>query len=60
MRFDSRCGLALREPQSPPSRRSFRAARQLENLMPNGACNGYWHGQPGLDQVAAMHRTAEA
>lgn len=36
------------------------AARQLENLMPNGACNGYWHGQPGLDQIAAMHRIVEA
>jgi collagenase-like PrtC family protease len=30
------------------------AARQLESLMPIGACNGYWHGQPGLDQVAAV------
>ncbi|MBI4192633.1 MAG: U32 family peptidase [Betaproteobacteria bacterium] len=36
------------------------AARQLESLMPNGACNGYWHGQPGLDQVAASYRTVEA
>jgi collagenase-like PrtC family protease len=31
------------------------AARQLESLMPYGACNGYWHGQPGLDQVAAIN-----
>ena len=36
------------------------AARQLESLMPDGACNGYWHGRPGLEQVAAMHRTVEA
>lgn len=36
------------------------AARQLESLMPNGACNGYWHGQPGLEQVAAPHPTVEA
>ena len=36
------------------------AARQLESLMPYGACNGYWHGRPGLEQVAAMHRTVEA
>jgi collagenase-like PrtC family protease len=36
------------------------AARQLASLMPGAACNGYWHGQPGLDQVAAIHRTLEA
>ncbi len=33
------------------------AARQMESLMPIGACNGYWHGKPGLDRVAAVHRT---
>ncbi len=33
------------------------AARQMESLMPIGACNGYWHGKPGLDRVAALHRT---
>ncbi|HLR13998.1 MAG TPA: U32 family peptidase, partial [Burkholderiaceae bacterium] len=22
-------------------------------LMPTGACNGYWHGKPGLDQLVA-------
>ncbi|MDP2241974.1 MAG: U32 family peptidase [Burkholderiales bacterium] len=27
------------------------AAQKLENLMPGRACNGYWHGKPGLDQV---------
>lgn len=36
------------------------AARQMESLMPDGACNGYWHGQPGFEQVAAIHRTLEA
>ena len=36
------------------------AARQLASLMPGAACNGYWHGQPGLDQVTAIHRTLEA
>ena len=36
------------------------AARQLESLMPDGACNGYWHGRPGLEQVAAIHRTVAA
>jgi collagenase-like PrtC family protease len=35
------------------------AARQLASLMPGAACNGYWHGQPGLDQVTAIHRTLE-
>lgn len=32
------------------------AARQMENLMPGRACNGYWHGKPGLDQVMAPNR----
>ncbi len=36
------------------------AARQLESLMPYGACNGYWHGRPGLEQVAASGRTVGA
>ena len=35
-------------------------ARQIESLMPDGACNGYWHGQPGFEQVAAIRRTLEA
>ena len=34
------------------------AARQIESLMPAAACNGYWHGRPGLDQVAVTARTA--
>jgi collagenase-like PrtC family protease len=29
------------------------AARRMESLMPVAACNGYWHGQPGLAQVNA-------
>jgi len=36
------------------------AARRMENLMPARACNGYWHGQAGLEQVAAPHPTIEA
>ena len=36
------------------------AAHQMESLMPYGACNGYWHGQPGFEQVAATQRTREA
>ena len=27
------------------------AQAQLEPLMPEQGCNGYWHGQPGLDWV---------
>jgi len=27
------------------------ALADLQPLMPGPACNGYWHGQPGLDQV---------
>ena len=25
----------------------------LQPLMPDDGCNGYWHGRPGLEQVAA-------
>lgn len=32
------------------------AAQQMERLMPGGACNGYWHGRPGLEQVAMADR----
>ncbi len=28
------------------------AQEDLRDLMPAAACNGYWHGRPGLDQVA--------
>lgn len=36
------------------------AARQLEPLMPDRPCNGYWHGRPGLDQVAQVARAEAA
>ncbi len=36
------------------------AARQMEGLMPVAACNGYWHGHPGLEQVVASTRSADA
>jgi collagenase-like PrtC family protease len=29
------------------------ALARLQPLMPDRGCNGYWHGQPGLDQVAS-------
>ena len=29
------------------------AQAKLEPLMPEQGCNGYWHGQPGLDWVSA-------
>lgn len=32
---------------------SDEAARRMEILMPGTACNGYWHGRPGLEQVGA-------
>ncbi len=28
------------------------ALKSLEPLMPDRACNGYWHGRPGLEQAA--------
>jgi collagenase-like PrtC family protease len=28
------------------------ARARLEPLMPDEGCNGYWHGRPGLEQVA--------
>jgi len=34
------------------------ALAQLELLAPFESCNGYWHGQPGLDMVAAATATA--
>jgi len=30
------------------------AARALSAVLPYGACDGYWQGQPGLRQVAAV------
>ncbi|MFZ2307248.1 MAG: U32 family peptidase [Rhodoferax sp.] len=29
------------------------ALARLQPLMPAESCNGYWHGQPGLDKVAS-------
>jgi len=36
------------------------AVARLQPLMPDRGCNGYWYGQPGLDQVdsAALAETA--
>ena len=35
------------------------AMQQMESLMPEAACNGYWHGRPGMEQMflasAAQH-----
>jgi O2-independent ubiquinone biosynthesis protein UbiV len=33
------------------------ASQRLQPLMPDRACDGYWHGRPGLEQSA---RTAAA
>ena len=35
------------------------ALTRLQPLMPDRGCNGYWHGQPGLDQIAADSLTPE-
>lgn len=29
------------------------ALKQMEGLMPEQPCNGYWHGKPGLDRMVA-------
>ena len=29
------------------------AMRTMQDLMPDRACNGYWHARPGLDLVMA-------
>ena len=29
------------------------AASQMAGLMPAAACNGFWHGRPGLEQITA-------
>jgi len=36
------------------------ARKRLQPLMPAQSCNGYWHGQPGLDQVEAPAQTLGA
>lgn len=30
------------------------ALARLQPIMPAAGCNGYWHGQPGLDLVASV------
>jgi collagenase-like PrtC family protease len=32
------------------------AMQQMQGLMADGACNGYWHGKPGLDRILAQTR----
>ncbi len=27
------------------------AVQQMESMMPEAACNGYWHGRPGMEQI---------
>ena len=27
------------------------AMQQMESMMPEAACNGYWHGRPGMEQM---------
>ncbi len=27
------------------------AMQQMESVMPEAACNGYWHGRPGMEQM---------
>ncbi len=34
------------------------AMQAVATLMPDQACNGYWYGKPGLDQLAAQAQTA--
>jgi collagenase-like PrtC family protease len=36
------------------------ALRQMESLMPEAACNGYWHGRPGLEQPASPSLSTQA
>ena len=28
------------------------ALQKMESMMPDAACNGYWHGRPGMEQVS--------
>ena len=36
------------------------ALQSMQPLMPDQGCNGYWHGQPGLDQVASAGQAVAA
>jgi O2-independent ubiquinone biosynthesis protein UbiV len=29
------------------------ALAEMEDLMPDQACDGYWHGKPGLERIVA-------
>jgi collagenase-like PrtC family protease len=29
------------------------AAQEMESMMPEAPCNGYWHGRPGMEQMFA-------
>lgn len=35
------------------------ASAKLDNLMPVGSCNGYWHNHPGMDQIG-IDRASDA
>jgi collagenase-like PrtC family protease len=37
---------------------AHQAEAELQTLMPEKSCNGYWYGKPGLEQVAAALATA--
>ncbi|MEO8022939.1 U32 family peptidase [Polaromonas sp.] len=43
--FDAACRQVL-TPQE--------ALARMQPLMPEKGCNGYWHGRPGMEQVASM------
>jgi hypothetical protein len=36
------------------------ALAQMEKLMPEAPCNGYWHGKPGLEFIPNDNLTATA
>jgi hypothetical protein len=35
------------------------AIQQMAKLMPDRACDGYWHGRPGIEQSFLQTVTAE-
>ncbi len=35
------------------------ALQKMERLMPEAACNGYWHGQPGMEQMFLASATSQ-
>ncbi|MBK5207311.1 MAG: U32 family peptidase [Polaromonas sp.] len=35
------------------------ALARLQPLMPDQGCNGYWHGRPGLEQIAQTTQVAQ-